>query len=137
MKATKLNSSARSRGFLLIAAVLISGCLAAVPIVINITIDVAPNVLNLQNKGTVVTVHTDVAYSLVAATSVYLNGVLIQSWKADDRGNFVAKFNMEAIKDLPLVINGYNTLTLTGYLTTGEQITGSQQIKVVNNLPKK
>ena len=40
----------------------------------TIEIDVAPNVLNIASSGTVVTVHTDIAYSAVAGASVSLNG---------------------------------------------------------------
>ncbi len=99
----------------------------------EITIDVAPNVLNLLNQGQVVTVHTDIAYSTVQASTVYLNGVAISSWKSDLRGNFVAKFLMEEIKDLPLVIDDYNTLTFVGITTANELFYGSQDILVINN----
>ncbi len=98
-----------------------------------ITIDVAPNVLNLQNNAQVVTVHTDIAYGAVQASTVYLNEVEISSWKSDLRGNFVAKFNIDEIKDLPLVIGEYNTLTLAGTTTSGEAFSGSQDILVVSN----
>ena len=47
----------------------------------DIQIDVAPNVLNIQSESVVVTVHTDVAYSLVAGSTVFLNGVAISHWK--------------------------------------------------------
>ena len=84
----------------------------------EIEIDVAPNVLNIQSQGTVVTVHTDVAYSLVAASFVTLNDVAIGSWKADNQGNFVAKFLIDEVKPLEgLIIGDYNTLTLVGYDT--------------------
>ncbi len=99
----------------------------------EITIDVAPNVLNLQNQGQVVTVHTDIAYSTVQASTVYMNDVAISSWKSDLRGNFVAKFLMEEIKDLPLVIDDYNTLTFIGITTSGESFYGSQDILVIDN----
>lgn len=102
---------------------------------IEINIDVAPNVLNLNNQGVVVTVHTDIAYGLVTASTVYLNDVPINSWKADDRGNFVAKFLMEEIKALPLNINETNTLQLKGETTTGLSFSGTQEIKVINVLP--
>lgn len=98
----------------------------------EIEIRVAPNVLNIENQGEVVTIHTDIAYSLVAFETVTLNGIEIHSWKADDRGNFVAKFLMEAVKSLPnLVIDDYNTLTLTGETTGGEIFTGSKEIMVI------
>ena len=108
----------------------------------DIEIDVAPNVLNLQSESTVVTVHTDIAYWRVAATTVTLNDVAISSWKADDRGNFVAKFLSDAIKSLDgLIIGDYNELTLYG-VTKGtetnppEAFFGMTEILVVNNIPK-
>jgi hypothetical protein len=67
--------------------VLLSGLLFSLPLsgisqeVIDI--QVSPNVLNLQNNGQVVTVHTEIAYSLVVAETVYMNGIAINSWKAD------------------------------------------------------
>jgi hypothetical protein len=99
----------------------------------EITIDVAPNVLNLQSQSVVVTVHTDIAYGSVEATSVTLNGVTIDHWKADDRGNFVAKFLSDAIKMLDgLVIGDYNTLTLMGYDVNHEAFAGFQDILVID-----
>lgn len=104
--------------------------------ILEVAIDVAPAVLNLNNQGEVVTVHTDIAYSLVTASTVYLNGVAINSWKADDRGNFVAKFLMTEIKDLDLNIGGMNTLVLTGETFEGVEFQGTQEIKVINVIPK-
>jgi len=102
-----------------------------------IEIQVSPHVLNLQNQGSVVTIHTDKAYSSVDASSVFLNGVEIQSWKADNQGNFVAKFNMDAIQGLPeLEVNEYNTFTLEGNTYSGSTFTGSEDILVVNRVAK-
>lgn len=102
----------------------------------EILIDVSPNVLNIQSKSTVVTVHTDIAYNLVVGATVYLNGVAIDWWKADDRGNFVAKFVSDEIKTLEgLIIGGYNTLVLSGYTTGGEAFVGTQDIMVKDNIP--
>ena len=103
----------------------------------DIEIDVSPNVLNIQSESTIVTVHTDIAYSLVVGASVYLNGVAIDWWKSDDRGNFVAKFLSEEIKTLDGLITGdYNTLVLTGYTTEGDSFVGAQEIMVIDNIPK-
>ena len=77
-------------------------------------IDVSPNVLNLQSSGTVVTIHTNVDYNTVIASSVFLNGIPISTYKSDDRGYFVAKFVMDEVKDLPLAVGEYNTLLLIG-----------------------
>ena len=103
----------------------------------DIQIDVAPNVLNIQSEGEIVTVHTDIAYSAVDGASVDLNGVPIQYWKADARGNFVAKFVMDEIKTLDgLIIDGYNKLVLYGYTTDGDTFIGEQEIKVIDIIPR-
>jgi len=99
----------------------------------EITIDIAPNVLNLGSQGEVVTVHTNIAYGEVDVSGLYLNDVLISGWKADDRGYFVAKFLMDDIKDQVDV--GYCTFTLTGWTNGGDFFSGTQVIKVVDNIP--
>ena len=102
----------------------------------DIEIDVSPNVLNIQSKSVIVTVHTDIAYSIVAGASVFLNGVAIDWWKSDDRGNFVAKFVSDEIKTLEgLIIGDYNTLTLIGFTTGEEAFEGTQDIMVIDNIP--
>ena len=86
-------------------------------------IRIAPNTLNLSSEGTVVTVHTDVSYSQMDVYSVFLGGVAIESWKADDRGYFVAKFVMDEIKAIDgLILNDYNTFQLVGVTVSGELI---------------
>ena len=104
---------------------------------IYITIDIAPNVLNIQSQGTVVTIHTDIAYYSVEVYSVYLNGIAIQSWKADNRGNFVAKFSMDTVKSLNgLVIGDYNTLQIVGLTKGGVPFVGEEDILVIDVLPQ-
>lgn len=105
----------------------------------GIEIQVSPNVLNLQSNGVVVTVHTDIPFSDVNASSVTLNEVGIQSWKSDNQGFFVAKFNMVEVKDL---VNqgelqlGVNTLTLEGTTGSGSTFSGSEDILIINNVPR-
>ena len=100
-------------------------------------IQVSPSALNIGSAGNVVTVHTEVPYAVVEVHSVYLNGVLIASSKADDRGNFVAKFDIDAIKTLNgLIIGGDNKLTLTGLTTYGEAFSGTDWVRVINILPR-
>ncbi len=103
---------------------------------IEIEIDVSPNVLNIQSESAIVTVHTDIDYYLVTGASVFLNGVAIEWWKSDDRGNFVAKFVSDEIKTLEgLIIGDYNTLTLIGFTTGEEAFEGTQDIMVIDNIP--
>jgi len=70
-------------------------------------------------------------FSSVSATSVTLNGVTIDHWKFDDRGNFVAKFLISDIKNLSLKIGEYNTLTLKGITVNGVMFIGSQEVMVI------
>lgn len=102
----------------------------------EISIEVAPNVLNLQNSGEVVTVHTSIAFSSVVGGSVRLNGIPIDWWKADNQGNFVAKFVMDEVKNLPVLeVPGENELTLVGSTTDGAEFTGTQTITVIDVVP--
>lgn len=105
----------------------------------EIAIDVAPNTLNIQSQGTVVTVHTSIAYGAVDHDNVFLNGIEISSWKADSRGYFVAKFLMSEVKALAdtgdLDVPGENELTLVGNTTEGVEFTGSHVITVINVQP--
>ena len=106
----------------------------------EIAIEVAPNTLNIQSEGQVVTVHTSIAYGSVDHDNVFLNGILINSWKADSRGYFVAKFLMSEVKALAdtgdLDVPGENELTLVGYTTDGAEFTGSHVITVIDIEPE-
>lgn len=126
---------------------IVTGCVLAVTLglfvcpsttlAFDIQIDVAPNVLNIESESVVVTVHTDIAYSVVVGSTVFLNGVEISHWKSDARGNFVAKFLSEDIKTLDgLIIDGYNRLVLNGYTTGDEAFFGKQEIKVIDVIPQ-
>ncbi|WP_236848616.1 hypothetical protein [Candidatus Thiodictyon syntrophicum] len=129
-------SSRLSRASLLVAGLML--CASAWQAqAFETVIQVSPSALNIGSAGNVVTVHTEVPYGDVEVHSVYLNGVLIASSKADDRGNFVAKFDIDAIKTLNgLIIGGDNKLTLTGLTTYGEAFSGTDWVRVINILPR-
>ncbi len=98
----------------------------------EITIEVAPSVVSLDSQGQVVTVHTDIAYGAVDGWSVALNGLGIQSWKADNQGNFVAKFNLGDVKEMLKSEVGKEVVaTLTGVSKNGEEFEGSDTIKII------
>ena len=91
----------------------------------EIEIEIAPATLNLQSHGKVVTVHTTIPFNdiegetvIIALRTVLEKFVVIDSWKADDRGYFVAKFLIDDIKGLDLHINDYNTLKFSAWTTT-------------------
>lgn len=105
----------------------------------DISIEVAPSTLNIQSQGQVVTVHTNIAFSSVKGGTVSMNGIPISWWKADNQGNFVAKFLMNEVKALAdtgaLVVPGENELTLIGTTTDGAGFTGTQTITVIDVEP--
>ncbi len=124
------------RGFLLIIGLALGAVGTAAGFEIAIT--VAPNTINVQSEGTVVTVHTDVPFYDVYAHSVILNGIPIASWKSDNKGFFVAKFVMDAVKDV-LTPETFNRLTLLGVTTEAagsEAFAGVDEVWVVDNVPQ-
>ena len=105
----------------------------------EISIQVSPATLNIQSSGQVVTVHTSIAYQDVVGGTVTLNDVPISWWKADNQGNFVAKFVMSEVKALvdtgDLECPGENELRLTGETTEGTLFKGATKITVIDVLP--
>ena len=105
----------------------------------DISIQVSPNTLNIQSQGEVVTIHTGIAYSSVEGGTVTLNDLPISWWKADNQGNFVAKFEMSEVKALAdsgdLQVPGENQITLQGFTKDGAAFTGSQMISVIDVRP--
>lgn len=128
----------RSRSVTVLIVVFVASALApAAADASEISIDIAPATLNLQSRGTVVSVHSDIPYADVDVVSVYLAGVAIASWKADDRGFFVAKFAMDEVKTIDgLVINGANTFQLVGLDVFGEPFWGEQEVMVIDRGPR-
>ncbi|VBB45434.1 exported hypothetical protein [uncultured Desulfatiglans sp.] len=94
----------------------------------------APNVLNLENEGQWVTIHTDIPYSQVLGESVMLNSIPISWDKYDNRGYYVAKFAMSSVKDI-LYVGDYNTLTFTGMTIEAEAFCGFCEIFVKQVIP--
>jgi hypothetical protein len=127
--------SRRSWLIVLPLTTLLMGATASFACDIAVEIKISPNVLNLSKPGDCLTVHTNIGFGDVAGATVSLNGVAIQSWKADNRGNFVAKFDMEDIKTLPLEVGAYNRFELTGETIGGDSFCGSEEILVIDNAP--
>jgi hypothetical protein len=112
--------------------VLVGGRLAAE----EIDITVSPHVINIASASTVVTVHTDIAYSAVDGASVKLNGLDIAWWKSDSRGYFVAKFMASAVKGI-VDAGTTATLTLVGEKESGGSFSGSDTVEVIDKKKEK
>jgi hypothetical protein len=83
-------------------------------------------------KGEVVTIHKDLPYNIVKGATVFLNVVPISWWKSDDRGYFVAKFDIDKVKYEAGLVVGPNKVLLTGMTIYDVQFTGAQILKVVD-----
>jgi hypothetical protein len=101
-----------------------------------VEIQISPSTLNLAYQGAVVTVHTDIPYSVVDGAIVKLSEVPIAWWKSDNQGYFVAKFNSDEVKRV-VDPGTAATLTLTGMTTTGESFSGTGEIAVIEVTGKK
>ena len=100
----------------------------------EIDVKVSPHTINLASKGAWITVHVAVPYNLVDRDHLELcvdgNPVAVAWSKADDRGDFVAKLNIQAVKDL--VAPPTATFTVDGIARDGTVFFGSDTVKVVN-----
>ncbi len=97
---------------------------------VRIPIEVAPNVINLQSEGVWVTVHAEIPYSTVAGLTVTLNEISVAYTKADNRGDLVAKFEIDQVKAILDVPNA--DLRLYGYTKDGNAFTGTASIGVID-----
>lgn len=142
IKEEAVMSKVRTSGLCFLSCVILSIVFLNTPApsyAFDISIQISPSTLNIQSMGEVVTVHTSIAYSSVIGGTVTLNDIPIDWWKADNQGNFVAKFVMSEVKALAdigkLQVPGENELKLVGTTTDGATFTGTQKISVINVLP--
>jgi hypothetical protein len=97
---------------------------------LTIVVAVSPKTVNLESQGVWVTVHADIPYRDVARFTVTLNGIAVTTTKSDDRGDLVAKFNIDDVKKA--LVPGTVVLTLAGTTTDGESFSGSDTIQVID-----
>ena len=94
----------------------------------RIAIQISPNTLVLGQTMEYVTVHTNIACSLVDRDSVELNRIPVAYVKSDNRGFLVAKFDADAVK--AIVKPGRAKLTMTGTTVNGVNFFGTDIIAV-------
>ena len=102
---------------------------------IEIELVVSPNVLNLESKGGVVTLHADLDYGLVDVDDLKLKvydniSVPIAYTFADNCGDLVIKCNLETVKGM--VVEGDVTLTFQLSINN-DMYTGEDTISVINS----
>lgn len=112
-------------------ALAVTACAGALAIgALDVCVTVSPSTIVLGlDKGSEVTVHTDIPLSVVDRSSVALSGVTPYTTFADSCGNLVAKFRQEEIESI--VAPPQATLTLTGMTEDGESFSGSDTVRVI------
>jgi hypothetical protein len=108
----------------LIGLISMTACAADLEIEIKVT----PSALVIDSEGTLVTVHTNIAYSAVDTASLTLNGIPIAWTKSDARGQLVAKFNQSDVKAIVAPPSVF--LVLSGLTKDGTSFSGSDTIVV-------
>ena len=94
----------------------------------EIEIVISPNTLVMDSQGVWVTVHADIPLKSVAGFTVTLNGIPVEVVKADNHGDLVAKFELDAVKNI--IDPPSATLTLAGELSDGGAFEGTDTIRV-------
>ena len=95
----------------------------------TIVIKVSPSVIVLDSEGAWVTVHADIRYWVVDTLSLYLNDIPVTFTKADDRGDLVAKFSLDDVKEILTV--GEVELKMCGTTKDDEAFEGVDTVRVV------
>ena len=112
--------------FAFLAVCLVVGACYAETMEINIIVQ--PKTIVIASESEWLTVHTDIALSAVDTGSVMINDIPISWWKADARGNFVAKFDIDVIK--ASVTAPEAVFVLTGLTNAGVAFTGTDTVPV-------
>ncbi len=106
--------------------------------VMEIHIDVAPNILNLESNGNGVTVHTNISFGSVDCNTVTLEveekPITIRNCYSDLCGDLVVKVDREDVVyaiGYPDVSPNNATFTLSGSTATG-LFTGTDTIDVID-----
>lgn len=91
---------------------------------------ISPRTIVLSSPCDTITVHSNIPYGAVDATSIAINGVDVPFTKADDCGDLVAKIGVEALAEF-LDPGGVITLTLSGELKdrTSFKVDGTVTVK--------
>ncbi len=109
----------------------------------DISVNISPNIINLESSDHTFGIHTTIPYSDVNIAEVVLRcpndyGLDPTVCFADSLGNLVAKFNTSDLETgCDLVINDYNTLVLEGETKTDPELFfGAGEVLIIESQPK-
>lgn len=94
----------------------------------EVTIQVSPATIALRSSGHDLTVHADLPFGVVDSGSLTLDGLAATGSFADDRGDLVVKFDLDAVKQR--VAPPSARLTLYGSEIDGTPFQGSDTVRV-------
>ncbi len=95
----------------------------------EVAIQVSPATIALRSAGHDLTVHVDLPFGVVDTASLTLDGLPATGAFADDCGDLVVKFDLDAVKQR--VAPPSATLTLYGNEMNGTPFHGSDTVRVV------
>lgn len=103
----------------------------------EVPIVISPNVINIDSQGVWVTVHAEIDYWMVKDASVTLDNIPVVITFADSRGELVAKFAVDGVKDSLVdesgaIKNPNPILTLWIVTEENDVFTGSDEITVID-----
>ena len=90
---------------------------------------ISPSTLVLSSLSDTITIHSNIPYGAVIATSVAVNGVDVPFTKADACGDLVAKIGVDDLAQF-LQPDRIITLTLSGLLISGTDFAVDETITV-------
>jgi hypothetical protein len=90
---------------------------------------VSPSTLVMGSQGVWVAVHADIPYSSVDSATVSLNGIPVTATFADNQGDLVAKFQIDAVKGTVSVPQ--SEVVLVAMTHAGEEFVGTDTIRVI------
>jgi len=109
----------------------------------DISINISPNIINLESSDHTFGIHTSIPYSDVNIEEVVLicpddSELYPTVCYADSLGNLVAKFNTSDLEtDCDLVIDDYNTLVLEGETKIDpEFFSGAGEVLIIESQPR-
>ena len=90
---------------------------------------ISPSTVVLSSPSDVITVHSNIPYRTVVATSVAVNGIDVPFTKSDSCGDLVAKIGVADLAEF-LQPGQSATLTLSGVLINGDTFSAAETVTV-------